>query len=147
MCSKSLTCIHVHCMVVYDVITRLQECTSLLVQKQRLPFTSMAHDSTQKRSKMTYSFWTYLQLQASKGEVSYWKCFWYFEANIYKNSKKQICALLLFLMFYYLFPSQLDTWEDGIVDVEQLMRMFQSKMIQNAMFYLYITILLCLYVI
>jgi hypothetical protein len=61
--------------------------------------------------------------------------------------KKQICIALLFLMFYYLFPSQLDTWEDGIVDVEQLMRMFQSKMIQNAMFYIYVTILLCLYVI
>jgi hypothetical protein len=62
-------------MVVYDLITRLQECTTLLVQRQRLPFTSMAHDSTQKQSKMTYSFRTSLQLQASKGDVNYWKCF------------------------------------------------------------------------
>jgi hypothetical protein len=88
MCWKSLTCIHVHCMVVYDVITRLQECTTVLVQRQRLPFTSMVHDSTQKRSKMTYSFRTSLQFQASNGEVSYWKCLWYFETNIYRTSKK-----------------------------------------------------------
>lgn len=107
----------------------------------------MAHDSTQKKSKMTYSFRTFLQLQASKGEVKYWKCFGIFKQTFIELLKKQICAILLFLLFYYLFPWQLDTWEDGIIDVEQLMKMFQSKMIQNAMFYLYVTILLCLYVI
>jgi hypothetical protein len=147
MCWKSLTCIHVHCMVVYDVI---QDCKNILpyLFKDKgyllLPWLMTPHKKRVKWHIVLELFYNYKHW---KGRSSIGNAFGIFKQTFIELLKKQICAILLFLLFYYLFPSQLDTWEDGIIDVEQLMKMFQSKMIQNAMFYLYVTILLCLYVI